>query len=418
MQPPSILQTTTNILRLYKHMVGKSQVPLAFHLWSAISLIGACVSDRVYYEKEKGKKLAPNTYVFLIGSPATGKGTAIKKAVGIYRDAGGGNLYDPREGLLYGSTTKWDFEDYLSKSYKVDGGEEYGPFPKVWLLTEELSNNIGDGRMANAFFKLMTSLYTDVGEEVYLGTRNNGRHWVKEPCVNWLMGTNEGDLVNSLDKNAAGSGFFSRVAPIMAEYDDSKRYRRPIIPWDHDMVRQHIVARLFMLRQIEGRFAMSSGAQRKEELWYMNRSMPEDVDEVPNWMREQDLVLKLAMILCLCEGGPLVIQEGHFVEAVKMSMSVQKSVPKMIELSHRGPDLEARKTLVEFLMRRLEKMQLGKVKSKKMDRSELGDKMRKAGMPTRVFNKLILELIGDGKAGYEILKNGKTLYWWKGRKGV
>ena len=36
-----------HFLNLYMHMIGRSEVPRRFHFWSAMSLLAACVADRV-----------------------------------------------------------------------------------------------------------------------------------------------------------------------------------------------------------------------------------------------------------------------------------------------------------------------------------------------------------------------------------
>ena len=63
---------------LYMHMIGRSEVPRRFHFWSAMSLLAACVADRVWVKADIATKIYPNLYVFLVGPSGSGKEQAIK----------------------------------------------------------------------------------------------------------------------------------------------------------------------------------------------------------------------------------------------------------------------------------------------------------------------------------------------------
>ena len=67
-----------HFLNLYMHMIGRSEVPRRFHFWSAMSLLAACVADRVWVKADIATKIYPNLYVFLVGPSGSGKEQAIK----------------------------------------------------------------------------------------------------------------------------------------------------------------------------------------------------------------------------------------------------------------------------------------------------------------------------------------------------
>ena len=67
-----------HFLNLYMHMIGRSEVPRRFHFWSAMSLLAACVADRVWVKADIATKISPNLYVFLVGPSGSGKEQAIK----------------------------------------------------------------------------------------------------------------------------------------------------------------------------------------------------------------------------------------------------------------------------------------------------------------------------------------------------
>jgi hypothetical protein len=76
----SIGNPTPSFIEWYLYSAGLSWVPAEFHLWCALSVIAACVADRVWFEKFRGERLTPNLYVMLIGPSGVGKNQAIRKA--------------------------------------------------------------------------------------------------------------------------------------------------------------------------------------------------------------------------------------------------------------------------------------------------------------------------------------------------
>ena len=48
---------------LYMHMIGRSEVPRRFHFWSAMSLLAACVADRVWVKADIATKKIGRAHV-------------------------------------------------------------------------------------------------------------------------------------------------------------------------------------------------------------------------------------------------------------------------------------------------------------------------------------------------------------------
>ena len=239
-------------------------MPREYHVWACLSLMSACVRDNVWIDKIRGKKLNPKLYVILIGPPAIGKGVAIDHAVKIMRTA----YSESDNNIYYGKTTAAYLIDKLGKDGTSEDGEVFVSNPRKWLITEELGACVGK-RDADDFVKMMTMLYTN--EEILdTGTRTKGGVRIINSCVNWLAGTTEKWLVDTLTIDAIETGFWSRVVAIVKDRE-KKRYYRPIYPSDYQQVYEHILIRFWMLHHIKGRFIMTENAMKKEYYWYITR---------------------------------------------------------------------------------------------------------------------------------------------------
>lgn len=75
-----IYREVTGWLRKYLHYAKGNYVPLGFHFWSAICLLGAVCKRQVYFDAGQFFVLA-NWYVLLVGDSATGKSAAARIAV-------------------------------------------------------------------------------------------------------------------------------------------------------------------------------------------------------------------------------------------------------------------------------------------------------------------------------------------------
>jgi len=396
----SILQKTTNLVTLYQHLCGESEVPKEFHFFAFLSLLGAVVGDRVWIEKVKGEKLKPNLYIFLVGPSGCGKGVAINRVFKLLDDSLGTELVKTYKGR----TTAAHFVDFLGKRITDEAsGEVFIPNPVAWLVTEELARNIGKGTFADDFIKLMTEIYSG-SPLVDDGTRTHGHVRLKNPCINWLAGTTKEWMIESLTGDNIRSGFGARVCFVNADYV-KKRYVRPRYPEDYDEVYEHIKARLVALYHITpGKFWITPEALAKESMWYMNRKWPDDDRLMPSWKRQQDIMLKIAMLLALGNAPPLVIEEGHIVQAIRLSTWVLRNAELAVELATRTPILDYF-AQVEDALRQAK----GSIVHTPLSR-----KMAKRGIDARTLNKILSELIRDGLVKVSRTKTGARVYKWVG----
>jgi len=390
------LPTDPTLLDVYLHHVGQSEVPRAFHLWAGLSMVAAAVSDRVWYEKFPGQKLVPNLYVLLLGPSGLGKDQAAGAALRYVADLPVVNVYQGRATaphLIDRLAGKWARNPSTqAKEYKS----------KLYLITSELAFSVGRGSYADDFIKLMTALYSGSPYPIHEGTRTHGVGAITNPCINWLGGTTMEWLHECVTRDAIEGGFFARVACIKATYDFTVRYRRPRVPDDLAVCTDFIRAYVKMLTHLRGVFTMTEEAEAIEESWYQTRDVPTDETLLPSWRREHDLVLKLSMLLSLCESATLAIEARHMTEAQQMTRQVLRAVPSVVAHAHVTP--ETGPTLrVENLLRKYQALP----RSTLLKRSRLNAEQMELALKTLMERKQVARTQSP---------TGASVYVWADRK--
>ena len=320
----SMLNQTSNFFRLYRYICGESEVPDIYHFWCGVSLLAAAVEDRVWYQKFKHEKLFPNLFILLVGPSGLGKGTAIGHMVRLANNSISINKYR-------GRITGPHLIDHLGKASTDDWGRRIISNPKLWLIMDELQNDVsGNKSMIEDFIYLMTELYTASDYTVQTGTRTHGQINIQNPLINWFAGTTEDDLREILTFRLLRSGFTARTCFCFGEYDFDLRMPRIKYPEDYDEVFQHLCCRLWAMQQTTGVFMVTESAEAEIDRWYIKRPKPEEELLYSAWKRHHDLLLKFAMILCLGDGGPMVIQHRHVVQGKNMVGKVFQASEKLI----------------------------------------------------------------------------------------
>jgi hypothetical protein len=395
---------TSSFLELYVHACGQSIVPREFNIWSCLSLMAAVLEDRVFVEIYKRKPLFPNMYVLLLGPSGSGKGLAIETAVDLVESS-----LEPHRVMINkfrGRITAPRLVDRLGGKAESPNGD--GPprmvidNAKLWLVMDELRNDIhaGGKQMIEDFFTMMTELYT--GHYVFnTGTRMYGDVDVNKACVNWLAGTTQEWLRKVINRDMAHSGFIPRLMTVRCGYS-RKKLHRPVYPDDEEEVTRHLQARLWGMRYMQGQFVVTPQALAREARWYMDRKIPKDAVMRPLFQRQQAMLYKIAMLLAISDGGPLVIRHHHVAMAIKIIGMYMTNAERLIAAAS-GTDTT----------RDVEKV-AERVKAEGViTRTDLLKSLRTRGFGAERLTKALTTLLQSGEV--EAGKMGRTTaYSWSG----
>lgn len=403
-----ILERTHNFLRLYLHIAGQSDVPLEYHIWCCLSLVAACVADRVSLDFLKDKKTHPNLYIFLIGPSGCGKGRAIDTMLHLFDYDGNEWLADGIINRYRGALTGAHLMDRLGKKLLNERTGQYEIVnPKIFIVAPELSQSTKNKRIANELVKLLTELYGNP-ETQQDGTRMHGEVTVKRPCVNWIVGTTREWMMDSLTTDDVFGGPVARTVLVNKEVSLQQKYWRTIYPSDYEEVLEHLRARVKALCYAQGEFELLPNAEDYAERWFHARAVPEEPVLGPAFRRERELVLKLAMLFSLTDGGPLVVQTHHVQRAIKLSQQVKKDLPELIEIvGSKTYETAGIKLIEELLARRGE-----------IIHSDLLRRVHKP--PYNIVGKRLRAIMADLEQKHFVKKSttntGAMVYEWLGKR--
>lgn len=394
------LSETRNFLKLYMHHVGDSQVPRNFHKWSCLSLIAACVANRVCIEVIRGTPTYPNLYVFLLGPSGCGKGVAIDMALNFLKHP------ERAERASVYAATKVTAE-YLLTNMSVRG--EQGKLSTLYLSTPELSLSVGRGDRADSFIRMMTELWNSRDYEVSEGTVGRGKHVLRHYCINWIAGSTEEWLNDSVRRQDIVGGFFARVIPVEGAYA-AQRITFPTYPLDYVDVVGYMAEKVDRLLRVEGVFTVTPQALDIHEQWAANHPQPSDPMLAPNWARSNEMVMKLAMLLSLADDGgedTLLIEPPHMIGAQQLIAEYHKWLPGIIDRAS-----ETEETLGFSLVRDLF-IRYGQVTHR-----QLMEFTMKRGLGARRVREYVDTLVQIGHVVRLVGQTG-TKYAWvgKGKKG-
>ena len=385
-----------SFIDLYVNATGVSETPEIYHKWCALATIAACVADRVWIEKFKGKKLSPNLYLILLGPSGNGKGTAMGFAEQLLRTV-------PRMNMWNGMITAPSLIDKLGKSHKDPAtGRKIVANSKILLLTPEMATAVGEGLMADKFVKLMTALYeghTDWSE----GTRTSGEVEIKNCNINWIAGSTAQWMVECLPKSSIDSGFLARSIIAPADYDYSKRIPIPLPPPDLDVLMDQLYYRCFAFAALSGEFEVSDEAYEVQDRWYMTRPQEHDIALEAAWHRDDDLCWKLAMILSLSEGIDMVIEAKHWLAANRLVRVAHRDLPKLLTMASQTIETECVGMMRDIIKR-----------SRKITHRLLMQKLSAKGKRAAEIREASMMLKSLGEIEYESGPRGGTIYAWKG----
>ena len=392
-----MLDETTNFLRLYIHHTGISEIPPIYHVWSCFSLIAACVADRVGFAKFSDRLLCPNLYTLLVGPSGIGKDEAIGYVESFVSKVTRINYYPAK-------FTAPHILDRLGKPFRSTDGSTVLQNTKLFLVTPELSFSVGKGNKADEFVKLMTALYT--GKRfIQEGTRMHGEQSIERPCLNWLGGTTREWLFESVSKEAIVSGFFARIAYIEADYDFNKRYVNIIYPPDKVEITEWLQQRVEELAFLEGEFRLTPEAQSIREAWYLDKAAPDDPTLKPLFRRRDDFVLKMAMILSLCDGNSLLIQQRHIIKAQQWWDALQAQMPGLMRAATTHEEGEK----LELVRRAIEKR--GTIL-----KSSLLKLVGNRGITAEPLREIVTTLQQQGVIKQDVGLRGVTVFTWTGKR--
>lgn len=208
--------------------IANTEAPMNCHRWCGISIIGALLS-RNFYLPFGHSPLYPNTYIQIIGEPATRKSTAIKIAKKLLADFGYNNF----------APESTSMEKFLMDLHDITWGSEDSELAQASELEEELFGSVSPkiraadltlaeyyiasdefvdfiGRNNINFISLLGSLW-DYNGVFDRKLKHSKAVYINNPTISIIAGNTPDGFNMAFPPDIQGQGFFSRLLLIHAK---------------------------------------------------------------------------------------------------------------------------------------------------------------------------------------------------------
>jgi hypothetical protein len=309
-----------NWLLSYLELVAGTEPPSRYHLWVAITIIGAMLGRKC--EVKLGPEtFFPNLYTILVGPPGVRKGTAIKYGQSILKEIQKGtNAPDvvTKEQLIA------EFE-LVQDSINVDG--EMIVHSSMFVIAPELVNFIKENDYERLGY--LCDLYDGRDEFIYK-TKTSGNAHVVNPGL-WILGATTPDWIElAMKQLGIGGGMTSRIICV---YASTKGNHIPVTrmkPFD-PVLRSKLITDLAEIRRMAGKFTVSKEADDTYSDWYLHRYLETSIDDDrfgSYWERLPSMIIKTSMIVSASRREDRVITPVDVIQSIRMFEAIHPEMPQ------------------------------------------------------------------------------------------
>lgn len=269
--------------------IDRSEAPVTFHRWAAVSIIAAILGRNSHLPFGHGK-IHPNQYILIMGSPGARKSTAINIGTSLLKQIGFDRF----------SSDKTSKEKFLADMSAIDKTLDIDELElltmdepsETYIALGEFADFMGINNME--FVTTLTNLWDCPAE--YKNPKITGKTViVNKPCVNILGGSTPQAFSMSCPPESIGGGFLSRVLFIHGEPTGLKVTfpKRP-----DPLLEAIMVERLQEIKaKIRGVFTISTEAEELFEKIY-NFDIDIDDNRFKHYQaRRLDHLLKISMAM-------------------------------------------------------------------------------------------------------------------------
>ena len=250
-----------NFFKLYYDYTRSNEPPANYHAWCGISAISALLGKKCFIPQGKFTTF-PNTYVVLVGVPATRKSTAMNVAKGLVRACG-------KVPLSPESATRESLIDDMARS-RVEwnlNGKDISYWQSSAFVTE-LEQFIGGKHINDAMVKFLTAIW----DEPFFKerTRKGGEVIIHNPYFTMLACCTTSWMNDKLQADVISDGFTRRTIFVFESEINC------LNPWptntpEEEALVEPLTKEALRIFNIGGQFNLTPQAREKYDALYMNQ---------------------------------------------------------------------------------------------------------------------------------------------------
>jgi hypothetical protein len=309
-----------NWLQSYIKLTEQTEPPSRFHLWTAITMIGAMLGRKC--EVKLGPEIFfPNFYTVLIGPPGVRKGTAIKYGTEILNEVQNTTTAPDavtKEQLIA------EFE--LAKdSVQIDGNMFV--HSSLFVVAPELVVFVKENDHERLGY--LCQLFDGLPKFEYK-TKTSGNQYIVNPGL-WILGATTPNWIEiAMKQLGVGGGMTSRTIYVYASKKGKHIPVTRMVPFD-PVLRSKLISDLAAIRQMAGRFTVTKDADNVYSKWYEGRYIETGIDDsrfASYWERLPSMVIKTSMVVSASKREDMVITAPDIVHSIRMFESIHPEMPQ------------------------------------------------------------------------------------------
>lgn len=368
----------TNFLSDYLHLASENECPDEYHLFSALAVVSAAISRKVWIEMGIITTYA-NIYTILVGGAGCGKSTAMSIARSMIIAIGdipmSADSETPQAFMRYLSgsiTAKGErINDGCMKTWALSDGGIYTYYPCA-IIVEEFAHFIGH----DPFGWVLKLVDAYSNEAINIRTKNKGDDLIRGPYIT-ILGCMTPETTKSMLKESIITTGFGRRTIFVWASGRTKIVPRPRKTPSMIEAGLRCIEWCRKLQKVFGEFKLSDETNAWWDDWYTNVFKPSlttntDASISAYLESKSEQLKKVAMLLCLSESLELNLKVDHFERALILLEANEKNLPRVFEGT--GRNLSA--PVAARIMSLVNASRGGPIKRKRIERDVWADATR------------------------------------------
>jgi hypothetical protein len=308
-----------NWLQLLLEQTKRAESPRSFIVWAGLTAVSAVVNNKVWIDKGGLYNLYPNIYVMLIGPSGLRKSfppMVMRRLVNMV-----GNTR-----VIAGRSSVQQIIAKLSKATMTPGK----------VLVKDAIGYINAGELATSLVRdqdaltLLTDLHDGNYNKEWSYNLKSGTDELKNICITMVGAINPELFGDFISQKEIGGGFIARNFLI---YETRRQQKDALLrkTLEDQIDYELLVEPLMKMTKLNGEFVIDEDAIEAYELWYA-KFEPEDMDDrTGSANRIHDQILKVAMLIALCERqDSLIITKTDMEKAFNLCTQSTASVNRVL----------------------------------------------------------------------------------------
>lgn len=347
----------TGLIADYMSFVTGGEECPRFQFFSLIAALGAVVKRKVWFQRASEATfptLFPSLWVVLIAPQGVGKKSSTLRSARIFLDS---LPPEHKPKSLASKLTPEALVRSLSSPSKLESSSDPDKpsYVKIFrkpaqglLYSSEFGVLLGREKYNTGMIALLTDLY-DCPKEWNSETIMHGDQMLFDVCLSVMAASTPDWMQSMLPTDAFKGGFMSRL--VLVSYPEGWFQRVPDPPAPPDGLFEKVREGFIKIGEAKGRMEWNYEAKQFFNNWYLSLPEPEPGPKTQYLERKQDHMLRLAMIIKLCEsyGEDMIIDKPCLETAYNLLTSIEPETLKMIDYISVEPRMRCVQRIIEVV---------------------------------------------------------------------